>query len=305
MASSQLLEILHRALPGGRVLTTQDLAGGVSARAVRVNVLLTGAGDAKQFVVRRPSAANRSDASRIAEREYRLLSFLWTNRVRVPRPVALDLEAAAVVLEYVPGSPDFVFPANGASLSEMADQLAAIHRLPIDALQFLPRREQTIEQQLSETDRELDRSLGEATVRTALETWWPRHDTGPQSLLHGDYWPGNLLWNAGELSAVLDWEEAEIGNPLADLAVTRLDLWWAFGADAAGIFTARYAETSHIDPRQLAIWDLCAALRPMSNLELWASCYAHPPISRPDVTLEHMRTVHARFVAQALAALGD
>jgi aminoglycoside phosphotransferase (APT) family kinase protein len=84
--------------------------------------------------------------------------------------------------------------------------------------------------------------------------------------LHGDYWPGNLLWNDGKLAAVLDWEDAERGDPLADIALARLDICWAFG-DAASV-------------------------------------YAGAPISRPDIDERSMREGHRRFVAEAVKACG-
>jgi aminoglycoside phosphotransferase (APT) family kinase protein len=37
-------------------------------------------------------------------------------------------------------------------------------------------------------------------------------------VLHGDYWPGNVLWRDGRLVGVIGWEEAAFGDPLADLA---------------------------------------------------------------------------------------
>jgi aminoglycoside phosphotransferase (APT) family kinase protein len=36
------------------------------------------------------------------------------------------------------------------------------------------------------------------------------------SLLHGDYWPDNTLWRDGRLVCVIDWEDAALGDPLAD-----------------------------------------------------------------------------------------
>jgi aminoglycoside phosphotransferase (APT) family kinase protein len=122
-------------------------------------------------------------------------------------------------------------------------------------------------------------------------------------VLHGDYWPGNTLWREGQLVAVIDWEEAELGDPLADIAIARLDLLWAFGADAMELFTRCYREQSQLDWRNLPCWDLCVALRPMSNLARWAQSFVAPPIARPDVTEAHMRQAHHAFVAQALQRL--
>ena len=39
----------------------------------------------------------------------------------------------------------------------------------------------------------------------------------PPSLVHGDYHYGNMLFRGHEVAAVLDWEIAEIGQPLLDL----------------------------------------------------------------------------------------
>ncbi len=43
-------------------------------------------------------------------------------------------------------------------------------------------------------------------------------------LLHGDLWPGNVLWQDGRLVAVVDWEDGAVGAPLIDVASARGDL---------------------------------------------------------------------------------
>ena len=41
----------------------------------------------------------------------------------------------------------------------------------------------------------------------------------PATLVHGDFWPGNVLVDGGEVTGVVDWERAETaGNPVRDLA---------------------------------------------------------------------------------------
>src|SRR5689334_11201030 len=40
---------------------------------------------------------------------------------------------------------------------------------------------------------------------------------GSPTLVHGDYHPGNMLFADGKVVALLDWEIAEIGQPLLDL----------------------------------------------------------------------------------------
>jgi thiamine kinase-like enzyme len=51
----------------------------------------------------------------------------------------------------------------------------------------------------------------------------------PFTLLHGDFWPGNLcLCSSGDLAAY-DWENAAIGPPVLDLAGFVYQSLWAFG----------------------------------------------------------------------------
>lgn len=53
----------------------------------------------------------------------------------------------------------------------------------------------------------------------ALE-WLKAHKMPAQrySLIHNDYRTGNLLYHQHEITGILDWEAAEIGDPLADVA---------------------------------------------------------------------------------------
>ena len=41
--------------------------------------------------------------------------------------------------------------------------------------------------------------------------------SGPQGLFHGDYQPGNILYQAGRLEGIIDWELAGIGAQLIDV----------------------------------------------------------------------------------------
>jgi aminoglycoside phosphotransferase (APT) family kinase protein len=49
----------------------------------------------------------------------------------------------------------------------------------------------------------------------------------PAVLCHGDFRLANLLWTApGDLTGVLDWERAWLGDPMSDVAFTRLFSGW-------------------------------------------------------------------------------
>lgn len=141
-----------------------------------------------------------------------------------------------------------------------------------------------------------DDALGEGTIRAALAGWPPADATAPQPL-HGDYWPGNVLWRAGRLAAIIDWEDAALGDPLADLANCQFELLWAWGRGAMQQFTAEYLAAAPIDTAALGRAGSCgqrsAAVRQAAELG-----------PRAPEDERRMRELHGWFVAQALMHFG-
>ncbi len=90
--------------------------------------------------------------------------------------------------------------------------------------------------------------------------------------------------------AVIDWEDAAFGDPLADLANTRLEMLWAFGIDAMHSFTRQYQSMIAIDFTNLPYWDLCAALWPVHQIARWGL---------DETTERTMRERHRWFVSRA------
>jgi aminoglycoside phosphotransferase (APT) family kinase protein len=151
-----------------------------------------------------------------------------------------------------------------------------------------------VARKLAQRPERLDDSIEEGRIRAALEPVWPLPQPNRTSLLHCDYWPGNLLWRGGQLAAVIDWEDAALGDPLADLASSRLELLWAFGLNAMQQFTQTYLTCNPIDVANLPYWDLYAALRPAFQLSQWAADSAAEA---------NLRALHHQFITQAFAAL--
>jgi aminoglycoside phosphotransferase (APT) family kinase protein len=107
--------------------------------------------------------------------------------------------------------------------------------------------------------------------------------------------------------AVIDWEEAATGDPLTDVATTRLDLLWAFGPEAMTAFTDHYfsltsVDPTPLDPAALALWDLVAAIRPAGAFSAWVADWAD--FGRPDMNATDMRASLRWFADRALVALG-
>jgi len=118
----------------------------------------------------------------------------------------------------------------------------------------------------------------------------------PPALLHGDYWPGNVVWKDGRLAAIIDWEDAAVGDPLADVSNARLEILWAFGSARMEDFIRHYREhMPEIDLTDLPYWDLYAALR------LAPSKFAGWGLGPEKEAI--MRERHPEFVEQALRGL--
>ena len=270
--------------------------GGVSAE-VSVIELERRDGQRRRLLVRRHGEADRTHNPHIARDEFALLGIAHAQGLAVPRPVHLDesnklFPTPVLVLEYVEGETEFAPTDLAAYLTQAAGQLARIHALPaLPALSFLPRQDPHV----GPRPAQLDATLDEGCIRDALEAAGPVPRVQQPVLLHGDYWPGNLLWRDGRLVAVIDWEDACLGDPLADLGNARLELLWAFGPDAMTAFADRYLTEATIDVGALPYWDLVAALRPCGQLGNWGL---------PPETERRMRERHAWFVAHAIARLG-
>lgn len=199
---------------------------------------------------------------------------------------------------------DFTLASAERIARQMATSLVKIHSayLARDNLHFLPKISDRVFEELQSGEKLPNEIMDETRVRNVLTSALPLDQRNPNVLLHGDYWPGNLLWHHGCLAAVIDWEDAALGDPLADLAIARLDLHWIFGAAAMHTFTTKYLSQNHIDITDLPLWDLYAAQRFIrlagDDLTGWSAYFS--PYGRPDITPESILQAYHAFVGSAL-----
>jgi aminoglycoside phosphotransferase (APT) family kinase protein len=189
--------------------------------------------------------------------------------IPVPAPLYLDesceiLPTPYLVVDYVEGESRPAAVDGGDFMRQLATVLANIHRLDWAELSFLRRQEERVAARLRE------QRVNDAGVRATLAAAWPLRARNRPVLLHGDFWPGNVLWKNGRIAAIVDWEDAKIGDPLADLANGRLEVLWAFGTDAMDDFTRHYGDAMpSLDFADLPYWDLAADLRLTPRLHEW------------------------------------
>jgi aminoglycoside phosphotransferase (APT) family kinase protein len=235
----------------------------------------------------------------VARDEFRLLEILRAYGIAAPKPIFVDescdlFPTPIVVIEFVDGVT--IDDAGGVDDADhlvrtMAEQLALIHRVPESPnLAFLPRADRPF----PERPATLNDALSEGRIRDALEAFGSPAQVNRSVLLHGDYWPGNILWNGADIAAVIDWEDAEVGDPLSDLGNSRLEILWMFGDDAMRTFTNYYLALTDLDTSNLPYWDLRAALRPCATMSGWG-------LDGDDEA--RMQDLHGSFIELACAGL--
>jgi aminoglycoside phosphotransferase (APT) family kinase protein len=202
------------------------------------------------YVLRRKPPGRLLRSAHAVDREYRVISALHPTGFPVPRPYAFCADEAVIgtvfyVMEMVEGrilwdaalpdsAPDERRAIHAATLRTLADLHNADWRaIGLDGFgapgNYMLRQidRWTKQYRASETARM-------ETVERLID-WLPR--TAPEddrtTIVHGDYKLGNMVMHGTQprVAAVLDWELATLGNPLADFAYLMMP--WVNGPIAA------------------------------------------------------------------------
>jgi aminoglycoside phosphotransferase (APT) family kinase protein len=260
-----LEQLIQRFAPESRLLRAWPLKGGISAHMTAFEIERPD-GRTEKLVVRRHGKLELARRPRSAANEFALLQILHAAGIAVPKPRHLErsgeiFAGPCVVLDYVEGQTELAPRDLDDYLARIAAWLAGIHAFDTGRVPFLRRAEaSTIE---------IDPSSLTGAAAATLRRMRPPAQVNRSVLLHGDFWPGNILWRDGRLVAVIDWEDASIGDPLLDLSVSRLELLWAFGVDAMRRFTELYGTLAAVDLGNLPCWDLYVAAGAADDLASW------------------------------------
>jgi hypothetical protein len=248
--------------PGGRILSVEPLDGGISHanHAIRIEI----GGAIHEVVLRRwvRDCPQEDDTGFSAAQEAATYGLLAAGAVPAPRLLAADLDARecdvpALLLTRAPGTAPTAPYDMAGFLGQLAAVLPAIHAVdPERAARTVPPyrpyytadslRVPAWTRAPSAWERAIDLSAG------------PR-PTGPAAFIHRDYHPGNTLWVAGRLTAIVDWTSASWGPPAVDVAHMRANLAMSFGVGAADEFLENFravAGSYTHDP----YWDLRVAV---------------------------------------------
>jgi aminoglycoside phosphotransferase (APT) family kinase protein len=174
-------------------------------------------------------------------REHRFLSALAGSAVPVPEVLAFcdDPEVAGLpflLMDRVAGDCLVRSPLRARSSERLAraavETLAALHAIDWRARGLEARAGSYLERQVTRWGRQLEATPSAARLSglEGIREWLLEHapQDSEQTIVHGDFGFHNLLVEGEEISAVLDWELATIGDPLSDL----FGLTKGWGSDA-------------------------------------------------------------------------
>ena len=305
--------LAQKIIPQAKLLRTWPLAGGISAQMIVFEVEHT-TGRLQKMIVRYYSERTLNTHPHVADDQFRLLQVMHSSGLCTPNPLYCDPSGEifgkpCLVLEYITGNLNFSLSNLVSAMHQFAFQLTRIHNAKMTNydLSFLYKRSNACVEITNLPHMQMNAIMQEERIRTALSSVGSMSLENTAVLLHGDYWPGNVLWQDDKLVAVIDWEDTALGDPLIDLAISRLDLVWIFGIEAMHTFTQQYQLLMDIDYTCLPYWDLCAALRLIriagSDLAEWVAFFE--PYGRSDITIDAFLANYQYFIDQAFEKLAS
>jgi aminoglycoside phosphotransferase (APT) family kinase protein len=208
-----------------------------------------------------------------AEAEFDNLAVISVATVPTPAPVVLDAGGSwfgypAVVMTSLPGRPDMHPVDRRIWVVDAAEGLASIHAVPsVRATHVPPPRWRRWKPSSEGMGKEA------AQVEAVLARLYERAESLSTVLSHDDYNPGNLLYNDGRLSGVVDWADITIEPREAAVALYRHFLAIHPGGDAPEIFLEGYERAASISLDDVPLWDVFYGLRGIRPVDHWvAAC---------------------------------
>ena len=271
--------VVERISPRGKLRSIEPLPGSYSNYTHLVSAALPD-GTTGRYVIRRYKVFGDYDRGEKAVREFRTLEHMSNSGIPVPRPLLLDpsgdlLGTPGIVTAFVRGrqvdQPDDPEP----WARRLGEVLARIHTVRVD---------DTTRRILLDANAEVTWFIRGETVPgfmsahpegprvwELVKKWYERRNPVPAGLVHVDVWSGNILWDEGRISAVVDWEEAAWGEPEIDLAYLRMDLVLSGMGAAWETVRGAYERTLGRPAENLGLWELVSAARPMFSPDDWIS----------------------------------
>lgn len=262
---TKLQKVLSSFVPGLELIHFEPLTGGVSSEVFLIEAKQN---KTKIKLVLRYEAGPPSKND--IKNEFNLLQALANTNIPSAEPLFIDtsckiLDKPFMLLSFLEGDINIPNADNLDLITKMADQLRSIHSINPALLPDLPIQIDPIEgllKYLPKGDEWMEiRNYLSSLKNTAFE--------GQRVFLHGDFWPGNILWAKDQIVAVIDWDYAAIGDPISDLAVSSLEMRYEFGKEGMNQLCEAYLKHSMIDNSRFSLWLISIASSTLHFINQW------------------------------------
>lgn len=292
------LERVREVIGAGSLVHKRRIESGLSCT---MDVLSEGG---NRLVLRRYGPWYDDRGEDAAARETRALELLQKSNIPAPAPIWIDTEGVfaeqAIVTSFVDGDPDLT-PSNPFDWADqMANALSRIHDIRLDdddRESFPPGAGEDERRILEDLEQVLEHPLGEDLLRHRL-LLDDRRVVAGHVFSHTDYWPGNTLWDEGELVAVVDWEAPATNERAMDVAYCSIDIRYQGMDKVADRFIATYEETSGESLPNLDYWEAVALCRPLPDISRWVPAWQKLGLN---VSEDQVRKTHSELIERALA----
>ena len=191
--------------------------------------------DSNVYVLRRPPFGTKLESAHNMQREFKIITELSKNNLKVPKPVLLCVDKQIseddfYIMEYIEGETiaDNLIAEKYSDIEKQKitesfiSALAELHSFNVlnSELSDLGKHEDYVSRQLNRWNKQFDaqkvRDISDLDVATKL--LFENIPTQQKvSIVHGDYRLDNVRISNNSVAAVVDWELCTLGDPLADL----------------------------------------------------------------------------------------
>ena len=267
--TDDLAERLAR-LMGSRIEGLQRLSGGASRETWAFDAIAADGGRQALILRRDPPGAVRVGGMPLEARMFRAAA-----AVGVPVPtlhhsggadesllgtgfLVMDRLAGETIARKILRDPEFAH-ARTVTVGQMGAALARLHAVPVDSIEGLEPSDAMTKYRTTLDESGFQSPTFELAFRWLVAN---RPTSRPTTVVHGDFRLGNVIIGPDGLVAVLDWELAHLGDPMADFGWLCARVW-SFGGPGpvAGMGTYQQlfdayeaAGGAKVDPEVVRWW---------------------------------------------------